>query len=362
MIPEKRQGERIRRCVRRGFTLIEMVVAVAVMSVIMLGVGSAMIIAGRAMPDAANPAAAAITAGRALQQIATELQYAVAVNENSATAIEFTVADRTNDDVPETIRYAWSGTPGDPLTRQYNAGAVVEMLGSVQDFALSYDLETISNEVTAVNESAETLLIEHRSTQNLADYTISSSASYGQYFLPSLPPDTVTWKVTRVQFFAKTHAPVKGESKVQLQLATVAHQPSGTVLEETTLLESTLTKDYLTQELSCSNAGELAPTQGLCLLVEWVADKDACNLQGQSAGITTADSHLLQSTDQGASWSSVANQSLLYQVFGTVTAPVTQIQNTYYLRLANIELKTTDDEQSIVHTSARTLNRPEVTP
>jgi len=361
MISPKRQSKRGGRLARRGFTLIEMVVTVAVLSVIMFGVGSAMIIAGRAMPDAANPAAAAITAGRALEQIATELQYAVAIIDSNATTIEFTVADRNNDDVPETIRYEWSGTPGDPLTRQYNAGSVVEIISSVQDFALSYDLETISSEVTAVDESAETVLIEHSSTQNLVDYAVNSSASYGQYFFPSLPADAVTWKVTRVQFFAKTSGAAKGESKVQLQLATGAHGPSGTVLEEMTLLESTLGNSYLVQELSCSNAAGLAPTQGLCFLVEWVTDKDACDLQGQSAGVTTADSHLLQSTDQGASWSSVTNQSLLYQVFGTVTAPVTQIQNTYYLRLVDIELKMTDDEQSTVHTGARTLNRPEVT-
>ena len=39
---------------------------------------------------------------------------------------------------PETIRYAWSGTPGDPLTRQYNGGTVLNVSDYVQFFSLDY--------------------------------------------------------------------------------------------------------------------------------------------------------------------------------------------------------------------------------
>ena len=145
---ETLQHGRIRRLrSRRGFTLVELVVTIAITSVIMLGIGSAMLIAGRALPAADNPAAASLIAGQAIEQMVTELQYAATIIDSNATMIEFTVADRDADDVAETIRYEWSGTPGDPLTRQYNGGALVNLADDVQEFDLSHDLETTATEV-----------------------------------------------------------------------------------------------------------------------------------------------------------------------------------------------------------------------
>ena len=127
----------------KGLTLVELLVSIAITSVLMLAIGSVMLVATHAFPDVNGPANAIIVASEVAEQLATELQYAVSINSRSATMIEFTVADRDTDEVAETIRYEWSGTPGDPLTRQYNAGTAVNVLDSVQEFNLSYDLENI---------------------------------------------------------------------------------------------------------------------------------------------------------------------------------------------------------------------------
>jgi prepilin-type N-terminal cleavage/methylation domain-containing protein len=182
-------GLRTAGCAGRGFTLVEMVVSLGISAVLMLGIGSAMLFAARAMPDAKTPTGAIVDAGGALERIITELQYAVTVNSRSATMIEFTVADRDGNDVPETIRYEWSGTAGAPLTRQYNAGPVVEVLPDVRDFALSYDLQTISTQMPQGNESAETVLRSFSAQFHTESFPIKSSEWYGQYFFPTLPAD-----------------------------------------------------------------------------------------------------------------------------------------------------------------------------
>jgi hypothetical protein len=58
------------------------------------------------------------------------------------------VADRSSppDGRSETIRYNWSGTPGAPLTRQYNGGAVIDMIDSVQTLEVQYEIETVSDD------------------------------------------------------------------------------------------------------------------------------------------------------------------------------------------------------------------------
>ena len=61
---------------------------------------------------------------QALVELLADLEFALAFSEKTDHALTFTVPDRDGDFISETIRYAWSGTPGDPLTRQYNGGAV----------------------------------------------------------------------------------------------------------------------------------------------------------------------------------------------------------------------------------------------
>ncbi|MFC1635706.1 prepilin-type N-terminal cleavage/methylation domain-containing protein [Planctomycetota bacterium] len=346
----------------RGHTLIEMVISISVISIIMLGMGSALLVATKAMPDANNPAHATLATGEAAAELASELQYAISVNSRSATMIEFTVADRNDDEVDETIRYEWSNTPGDPLTRKYNGGAVVNLLEDVHQFDLSYDLQTISTEVPQGNESAETLLIAYDSTTDLYDYRIADNEWYAEHFLPSLPADTLSWKVTRVQFKAMAAGAVEGETWVQLQLPSAGNAPSGIVLEQKTLMESTLLETYLTQEFSFSNVSGLSPDQGLCLTFRWKAIGDSCKLHGQDKNVLTSGMQLLKSGNQGASWEILSQESLIYSIYGTVTTVGDpQIENTYYLKTVGITLRSGNDNQSTINTTTKTLNKPEVT-
>ncbi|MHC4521242.1 MAG: type II secretion system protein, partial [Planctomycetota bacterium] len=304
---------------QRGFTLIELVVTLAIMCVIMVGIGSAMLIVSHAVPTADNPAAASLAASSALGWMIPELEHAVTVTGRSATMIEFTVADRNGDDVPETIRYEWSGSPGDSLARQYNSGAVVGILSDVTQFDLSYDLKTSSTETSSENEGAEYLLVEYDSTQDLHDFPIKDGERYAQYFFPSLPGDAISWRVTRVRFHAKVDGANDGECRVELQLPTAGGVPGAIVLEAKPLLEASLLDTYTQQELSFTNVSGLSPQQGLCLVFRWIANGTACKLHGQDRNVTTPNSYLAKSADAQASWSKLTDRSLFYQVYGTVT-------------------------------------------
>ncbi len=129
---------------RRAFTLLELVFAMVAMTALMGGLASALVLASRAIPDDTSPAAVAIDAYYAADQIAGELFCARSFSERSAIATTFTVADRDNDAIAETIRYAWAGTPGDPLTRQYNTAAAVAVVDDVREFEIRYDVKTVT--------------------------------------------------------------------------------------------------------------------------------------------------------------------------------------------------------------------------
>ena len=346
----------------RGFTLLEMVVALGVTSVILVGMGSAMLLAGRAVPDAHGPVVAGLAGAEALEPMATELQYAVTLNQCTTRQIEFTVADRTGDETPEVIRYEWSGTAGDPLTRTYNGGTAVAVLTDVRDFSLSYDLQTISTEILQGNESAETLLVSYDSSHDYADYQVQEGQWYGEYFFPDLPADAINWKVTRVRFYARSSGLALGETKVQLQTATLGGMPTGVVLQEKILRESGLPLWYVLCDMSYTQAGGLLPQQGLWLVFRWRSGSTSCELLGRAGGVMGSNFSLARSTDGGVSWSPLAGHSLLFRVYGTVTTAGTPtIRSTYYLNAVGITLRAGTDSQAAVQTSVRTLNRPEVT-
>lgn len=72
------------------------------------------------------------------RDLLADLERATGFTERTATSATFTVPDRNGDGRPETLRYAWSGTPGAPLTLQMNGGTIQNLATNVQQFQLTY--------------------------------------------------------------------------------------------------------------------------------------------------------------------------------------------------------------------------------
>jgi len=131
-----------RICQLRAYTLVELVVSIAVMTVLVGGMGSVILIASSALPGRQSVHQNDIEAMDCLDQIAGELFYATSITEAGQNRITFTVADRGHGDPgPEAIRYEWSGTQGDLLTRQYNGGGNVKICDNVYNFSLAYSIK-----------------------------------------------------------------------------------------------------------------------------------------------------------------------------------------------------------------------------
>lgn len=127
--------------IRAGLTLAELIISISIMSVLLGGIGSAMLLAGKTMPSGNAALIADAEASRALMQIASELSFATSVSSVSSTAIEFTVPDRNHGAAgPETIRYEWSGSAGDPLVRRYNGGSPGTLVSRANSVTISPDL------------------------------------------------------------------------------------------------------------------------------------------------------------------------------------------------------------------------------
>jgi hypothetical protein len=162
---------------RRAFTLAEALVSLAILTVLLVGMQSAIMLAGKAMPDA-NPLAAQVVDGRRAQDVvASDLAYATSIINKSATDITFEVADRNNDKQPEKIRFYWGGQ-GQPLMRVYN-GVESVVAQNVRDFNLTYGTRSTTESTTTtaeVEEATDRLLASYTTAGTAQDFTVAPSA------------------------------------------------------------------------------------------------------------------------------------------------------------------------------------------
>ena len=359
-----------RRCCRNrgGFTLIEMLTSIAILSIVMTATVSAIVLVGRATPQSSDSAGQLSDAAAVHAQISAELTYATGVSECAASAITFTVADRTGDGVADVIRYAWSGVAGAPLTRSLNGAAPAVLLPSVSSFSLVYDRYRQRNPPT-YTEGDETLLHGYTATSSLSRQPISSSALLGQYVNPTFPADAEFWRITRLRVRATNHGGAGGETRVQVRESTgVLNTPSALVLEQARLLESDLPDDSTYadtnlaavpwKEITFAGARRLPVQRGVQVVFFWVSDTHSCDVIYQIAGGPAGSS---RSVDGGTSWTPVGTGTVPLQIWGRIA---TRAPDTYRTLLYNVRLTLAASEGAAAtsgfqaHVALR--NRPEV--
>jgi Tfp pilus assembly protein PilV len=120
-----------------GFTLIEILVGLVSSTVLVAGLSSAIYISSQALDLESSASRQSTIASEVLSEMTADLALALSFSERTAKAVTFDVPDRDGDLHPETIRYAWSGTPGDPLTYQYNGGTEITQATDVQSLDLA---------------------------------------------------------------------------------------------------------------------------------------------------------------------------------------------------------------------------------
>jgi hypothetical protein len=357
-MPDASVGVSRRRNRAHGHTLFELVMSLAICSVLLLAMQSIVMIASRAIPDGRTVSSLNVSGSDVMQTISRDLMYATAISEMTSNAITFTVPDRNNDGAAETIRYAWSGTAGDPLTRQYNSGTVVNVAPSVRSFVLNYDKRAVQ-QPTTYSTSAEILLASNTGLSLLSgDSAVTSTNWPAQYFVPTLPGNATTWAVTRVTISAKSGS-AGGQSAVQIRPVDSSGLPLFTVLDQQTMLSSSLSGSTAYQTFTFANATGLDPAHGAAIVVQWVAGSTASSIHYLTS-ISLSSEAMATTTNTGSSWSNPLLSDLNFTAYGTYTTPNAPTYK-YYLTNVRAVVQQSSDTTTTLSTDARVLNEPQVT-
>ncbi len=338
----------------QAFTLIEMMVSLSILSIVFLAMGSVMMLSAKAIPAPDAPTNHLVSAAEVLDQMASELQTATSVSVATDKGIAFTVPDRDGDDIEESIVYLWGGVQGTGMVRQYN-GINTTPLPSVYAFNLIYDTYDAPQPDAQV-VSGEMLFASHDPPIDPTDHEIKIDNWVGQFFQPSgLPADTIDWSVTRVLLKVKDGGGKNtGESLVQLRTPTIVGLPSNTVLEQVPLYESTLSGSYVWREFNFSSVTGISPSDGLCVVVQWVSDGKSASVLGDDG----SGAGLLKTGNQGLTWTiDNTNKSLVYYVYGTYTYPVPQ-PPIKRIRTITMALNVGETPKTRVRTAVNLLKQP----
>lgn len=333
---------------RSAFTLTEAVVTLSISAILMGALGSAVYIAGFAVPTKTGAMSRVSDAAAVLEAMAVDIQYAQAILEYNSQAVTVLVADRNNDGAVERVRYSWGGA-GTSVMRQYNAEPAMAVIHSPQEFQLSYTTATRTEQVdgVATEDASETLLYEFASASGLRNKSMSGNTYVGQSFSPVLPGKAVGWKPTR--FITSMRRALVGAVRWDLYLADADGLPTGESLANCNAL---LLTSLVPITFSVTNPPLIRADQSCALVGR--ATLGSVDVQASDVG-----AGLLESTSAGATWT-VKNEGVLLQVYGNAIWPQSKITlSQTYAKGVTISL-TTSAATTAQRIAVPTLNCPEM--
>jgi prepilin-type N-terminal cleavage/methylation domain-containing protein len=319
----------------RGFTLIEMMISLSIVSVIVVACGSVVALAGKAASGGASShgyssstqpsagqttAAQAVAIRNAMDLLTADLKMAQSIVSQSATAITFTVPDRNGNGTGETIAYSWAGV-GQPLMRNYNGSGAIPIADGVQNFNLN-----VLNRTTAPPppvESAEQLLMSYTGTAN-ASTNLSTTSWESQYFNPSaiMPANAISWKITRVQaLLNRRSGSSTGTITAQIRAVDAAYKPTGGALTSASVNVTAIPTTATWVDIPLTPLANLTPSSGMALVLVSSTSSSNAVISGFS-GITPVPTSTQEcyTTNSGTSWTTPSGAAALdFRVYGTIT-------------------------------------------
>jgi prepilin-type N-terminal cleavage/methylation domain-containing protein len=346
----------------RGFTMLEMLVAVIASTFLLAGLGSVMFIARQV---AYSPTAAARRAKTAdiINQISDELRYATVITQQTSQILEFIVADRDNDGTSEKIRYEWSGVAGDPLVKTVNGGTSVAVLTSVYAFNVTVQQNAKTTTLTTTTDSAEAILQSNTSIAGLKDRDISDVSYSAQIVTPgffsSVPANATCWNITKVDFYGKQ------SGGASTQVVQVSVRNSGDPLDTPTsgiLGSVSIPKSSLTTGDNWNTATFATPVRNLTFsrdyIIAWTGNASStCRLRPSD----NAAGGVYESEDSGASWQYMSARQIFHRIYGTYTTPGPSYNVTRnYVSSIRLALQSGNQSSSRIDASIPLRNSPEL--
>lgn len=318
------------RGARAGFTLVEAVCAAGAAGVLLAALGSVLSIASRAMPNEHDAVTDSAAVRRAMLNMSAEISEATKIITAKPDTIEFQVADRDADGLPETVKYSWSGVKGEPVLRTYG-GAAATVVDGVSSLVLTYTSKAgsiVGDPVATV--SPEKLLGWYRADTD-STTILTSTTGEGEMFYPNLPETATSWTVTKVKLWVAPRGATDGVGTVEIITSTGRTVASAAVLETAFPVSA----DFVSYTFA--SPGSLTPSEGAAVLTKLTSGTNLGQWSYQSTGV--GSSSMWFAGYSGGTWTLTPMKSYKFEAYGTYTYPVTSTTAVQRLSAVQIAVK-----------------------
>ena len=331
-------------CKRRmqgGFTLPELVVAMALSTLIVVALQSSISLATRSVPRKNSVAQKDIAAARVFRQMETEVETCTRVLSLTSEEFTFLVPDRNGDGLGEKIRYAWPANPTIALTKTFNSEPTVTLLEGLTAFSITASSQPLTLKVNGpFTASAETTLAASPNPPNaLSDLDfqkiVSSTVKVGQSLLPQSSGNEVVWRPTRLTMQLKS-ANSGSSVDVRLSPALQSGNPSSdrTSSDQMTIPASSMSSSY-------TNVPFLTPN------APWIKTGSRCTLVVSKSPAASSVTYAQKVYGQDflynslSNWNRSTSASMAYVLYGQRgTISYTETINFPYIQSVNFNCET----------------------
>ncbi len=300
---------------RRALTLVETVMASMVMGIVVASTMSAahIVLSGASSLEAKNNATNDLAL--AMLRLRNELRFALTITELTDKTISFTVFDIDGDDVDDILRYAWSGTTGDPLTRQINMDSPTTLVQNCTRFDLQADVGELKQNLGPA-WSPETLIAAHDTCPNNYSQVLATlNTNHRRYLAQSFIPEAsgaTKCKITRARISLRVDSSgVDEELLVTIREANKYYSPAPTVLSQAIVPYADLPTSQQWCEVGFSNQPEIPTGSIICLVISGGATSDAhVGFNYLLSGSYDDGTTMFASNDAGVGWSPLGYQTI----------------------------------------------------
>ena len=309
---------------RRGTTLIELTLALAISSMLLLGMASALLVAVRSVPDPASAASVDRAAERAAQRLSQEIAEALAFPEREPASLTLVLPDRDGDALPETVRWWREDAPGAPLLRQKNQEAAEAVTGPLVAFEATFSTLDGGQTHPGVPLRGDNILLGgHEGFEKNEDFKVEHQKWYTVPLLADLPADAVAWELEDATLRLE-RAQQDGVLRVEIQ-RWAGDQPAGPGLGAVQVVGEDLPIEDEWVNLDYSSvAGNLRVPAGSHLVAvlrnSGASEDDAAVFEAAEVEPGLADG-LFESTNRGESWSREKERRARHSFRGRLWSP-----------------------------------------
>lgn len=335
-----------------GFTLIEMVLSMGILSLVLGAAMAVVTLAARSAPDPRDSFAEQIALQSVADQVALDAGDASEIELVGKHEVRLVCDDMTGDELPDTIVYEWSGVAGEPLVRSFNGVSRV-VIEEVQGLAFTAQGVLLSTQGTnqAATRTDQLVAGVPLVGSGGAEYNVRSNA-IAQRFKARVPSDATSWSLTSVSLWLERDGLTDSQGAVQIW--SDDNGEPGSMLAQRTFLEGSLAGTPTKETFALSLSG-LDPNAAYWIVVRATFLSSPCGVLESGESVASDYEGMARWSSTSSKWSTSDDSSLVYEVRGDVaiTQPTATIESRATALFVNLST-----ERNAAVSGVRLAHRP----